>query len=160
MEVTPEQLSQLRERILASFPMGEPPSSEQITSHACEECADVTTAFSGVKWWSADPALIDDSVDALPLFTPAAYRYYLPAFLLRALEPFDPDNLVAQFSVYTLNGHANDDWYRKRIEQFTPDEHAAIVAFLRYVRDDSRFEEFRTDAVSALRHIWLADNAI
>src|SRR5262249_34581346 len=129
MEVTPAQLQSLRERILASFPMTDPPSSNDITSHPCEECAELTTAFSGVKWWSADPTLIDESFDDLPLFTAPAYRYYLPAFLLRALEMFDPDNLVTQFCLFALTGDANDDWYRKRIEQLAPAERAVIITF-------------------------------
>jgi hypothetical protein len=140
--------------------MTDPPSADDITSHPCEECAEVTIAFSGVRWWSADPALIDNSFDDLPLFTGHAYRYYLPAFLLRALETFDPDNLVTQFCLFNLSGDASDVWYRKRIEQFTPEQRAVIVSFLRYVCDDARFDRFHTDAAAALRDVWLADNAI
>jgi len=113
-----------------------------------------------VKWWSADPTLIDESFDDLPLLTPYAYRYYLPAFLLRALEPFDPDNLVTQFCLFNLSGDAHDDWYRERIKQFMPDERAVITAFLQYIRDDARFDRFHADAASALRDVWLADTAI
>ena len=160
MEVTSAQLQELREGILGSFPMIDPPSADNITSHACEECADVTAAFSGTPWWSADSALIDESVDALPLFTTHAYHYYLPAFLLRALEMFDPDNLVTQFCIFNLNGDANNDWYRERIEQFTPEQCAVIVRFLRYVCVDPRFESYHSDAAAALRDVWLANNAI
>jgi hypothetical protein len=138
--------------------MTDPPSGD-ITSHSCEECAEVTTAFWGVRWWSADPALIDDSLDDLPLFTPHAYRY-LPAFLLRALETLEPDNLVTQFCLFNLSGDPSDDWYRKRIEQFTPEQRAVIVSFLRCVCDDARFERFHTDAAAALRDVWLTDNTI
>src|SRR5262245_59821431 len=133
METTREQLDRLRQDILAAFAMIDPPSDNEITSHPCDECAEVTAAFSGVKGWSADPALIDEIFDDLPLFTPRAYRYYLPAFLLRALDTFDPDNLVTQFSLFDLSGDPNNDWYRKRIGQLAPEECAVIVTFLRYV---------------------------
>ena len=160
METTPEQLEQLRQTILVTFPMTDPPAHNEITSHPCDECAEVASDFSGVKWWSADPAVIDENFDDLPLFTPLAYRYYLPAFLLRALETFDPDNLVTQFCLFDLSGDPHDDWYRKRIELLTSDEAAIAVTFLRYISGDARFAPFHSDAASALRNVWSADSAI
>jgi hypothetical protein len=160
METTPEQIEQLRQTILATFPMADPPPHNEITSHPCDECAEVASDFSGVKWWSADPVLIDENFDDLPLFTPRAYRYYLPAFLLRALDSFDPDNLVTEFCIFDLSGDPHDDWYRKRIEQLTSDEAAISATFLRYICSDARFGRFHSDAASALREVWSAANAI
>jgi hypothetical protein len=97
VEASSTQLEKLRRQILATFPQTTPPLPENITSHPCEECEAVTEDFSGVRWWCADDELIDVNVDALPLFTPAAYHYYLPAFFLRALDEFDPHNQVLQF---------------------------------------------------------------
>ena len=102
METSQKQVEELRRKILATFPKTDPPLAESITSHPCEECAGVTKDFGGVRWWSADDSLIDENFDKLPLFTPEAYHYYLPAFLLRALNEFDPDNLVVQFCLYDV----------------------------------------------------------
>jgi hypothetical protein len=162
METTPAQLNELRQKILATFPKTDPPLSENITSHPCEECAAVAEDFRDVKWWCADEPLIDENFDDLPLFTPEAYHYYLPAFLLRALDNFDPDNLVAQFCLYdlTLNKTPEDGWYSPRLQQFTCDEVATIVAFLRYVCGDERFARFHKDAALALRELWAPNDAI
>jgi hypothetical protein len=156
MEISPTQLEELRQRILATFPKADPPMPEKITSHPCEECAGVTEDFCGVSWWSADNTLIDENFDDLPLFTPEAYHYYLPAFLLRALDTFDPDNLVAQFCVYDLSPKetAEDPWFRRRLNQFTPDEVSVIATFLEYVRADERFAQYHEDAEVAIRHFW------
>jgi hypothetical protein len=156
MEISPTQLEELRQRILATFPKTDPPLPENITSHPCEECAGVTEDFRGVRWWAANNTLIDENFDDMPLFTPEAYHYYLPTFLLRALDTFDPDNMVAQFCVYNLSPEktADDTWYRLRLDQFTPDEVSVIGTFLEYIRADERFAEYHDDAEAAIRDFW------
>lgn len=141
MGSSPIKIDELHRRILAAFPRIDPPLAENITSHPCEECYGVKDDFRGVRWWTANEELIDENFDKLPLFTAKAYQYYLPAFLLRALDTFDPDNLVLQFCVYNLSyaETPDDPWYRARLDQFTPEQVSVISSFLECVREDERF---------------------
>jgi hypothetical protein len=157
METSSLKLDELRQRILAAFPKNDPPLPENITSHPCEECYGIRDDFRGVRWWAADDELIDENFDDLPLFTPEAYHYYLPAFLLRALDTFDPDNLVVQFCVYNLSPTktpVDDPWYRARLNQFTSEQISVIAKFLVYIQEDEKFYDYYADVERGLRKFW------
>jgi hypothetical protein len=157
MITSPIKLDALRQKILEAFPKIDPPGPENITSHPCKECDGVRNDFRGVHWWAAGDALIDENFDNLALFTPEAYHYFLPAFLLRALNAFDPDNLVLQFCIYSLSPTKtpiDDPWYRARLNQFTPAQSSVIVKFLECVLEDEGFNNHHRDAERGLRKFW------
>jgi hypothetical protein len=159
MQMSQEQIEELRERIITVFPKVDPPLLEDITSHHCDECHEVRDDFHDVRWWAASTELIDENFDDLSLFTPEAYHYYLPAFLLRALDAFDPDSLVLQFCIYNLSPKEtpiDDPWYRERLNQFYTEEASVISRFLEYIRDDERFHDLSVDADLGIRKFWQA----
>jgi hypothetical protein len=151
------QLDGWRQKLLAVFPKTEPPSAAKITSHDCEECDVVRDDFRNLKWWSANSELIDYHFGDLPLFTPEAYHYFLPAFLLRALENFETDNLVLQFCIYSLtptDTPTDDPWYSARLNRFTPEEMSVISDFLECIRDDEEFFDYHADVERGLDKFW------
>lgn len=159
VETSPSQLEQLRRQILAAFPHTNPPAPENITSHPCEECEGVTEDFRGVRWWCADDTLIDGNFDKLPLLTPEAHHYYLPAFVLRALAEFEPDEPVLQFCIYNLTPGSrpiDDPWRRARMNEFTPEQISAVAGFLAVVLQDERFSHYYADAELGLQKVWHA----
>lgn len=157
MITSSDEIEELHQRILAAFPKIAPPLPENLTEHNCDECEGVKDDFSGVEWWSADDWLIDKSIDVLPLFTPEAFHYYLPAFLLRALAGFNPDNEVLEFSVYSLSPTKtpiDDPRYRTRLNLFTPEQISAVASFLEQIQNDERFYAYYADAERGLRKFW------
>lgn len=157
MITSPDKIEELRQRIMAAFPKIAPPSSENLTGHRCDECDGVRDDFSGVKWWSADDALIDGNRDVIPLFTPEAFHYYFPAFLLRSLDLFDPDDEVLQFSVYSLSPTktpVDDPRYRARLNLFMPQQISAVASFLEQIQNDERFYYYYADVERGLRKFW------
>jgi hypothetical protein len=101
--------SELRTRVLDAFPRNTPPNANEIVSHDCEECDQLKNDFDGLAWWEADNAFIGANFDKLPLFTPAAYQYYLPAYILAALTPRDEDDdTLIEFLVYSWSPSSAD----------------------------------------------------
>ena len=43
-------------------------------------------AFRGLPWQAVDANMVRTFKDALPLFTPAAFAYYVPAYMLACLK--------------------------------------------------------------------------
>ena|ERR1051325_810264 len=166
MITSSNKIEGLRQKILAAFPKIAPPLPENLTEHRCDECDGVRDDFSGVEWWSADNTLIDENYDDLPLFTPEAFHYYLPAFLLRSLDSFDPDNEVLQFSVYGLSPTktpVDAPRYRARLNLFTPEQNSAVASFLEQIQMDERFYNYYADVERGLGKFWHAakdDSAI
>jgi hypothetical protein len=152
-----ENLDALSREILEAFPKLTPPPTENLTSHRCPECDGVRDDFSGVEWWAAENKLLDDNYDDLPLFTPEAFHYYLPAFLLRSLDQFEDDSSVLQFTIYSLSPTktpTDDPRYRERLSWFTPKQVAAISGFLKCVLADEELYNYYADAERGLQKFW------
>ena len=114
-----------------------PPPETMINNHCCE-CADVSAAFAGKRW---PEVTLDDVMRGreIALLTPAAWRYYLPAFLtwtIRAPETVDvlQDNLVYQLEP-PRDGQGVPEWFNERAVDFSAEQRRAIVGFLEWYRD-------------------------
>lgn len=74
----------------------------QITPHACPECDEVAENLAKHTVKSLPPNLIDHHSTALPLLSPEAFHYWLPAWMIRALD--DPDGDVIELTIFQLAG--------------------------------------------------------
>ncbi len=102
-------IQNLRAKIIDAFSSTPHPGKRNITGHECEECYELRDTFSPLKWDAVPPEIIDDNFGQLSLFTPEAYRYFLPAYLLRCLDNFDPDNRICEFVIYSLTPDDADE---------------------------------------------------
>src|SRR3989442_14596787 len=126
-------LAALRADIMRHFPLQPVPPRDQIVSHDCEECWRVRGDFAWTIWTDVPPETIDYHSDSLPLFTPVAHHYYLPAYLLRTLQPEgDKWGTVVDFVIYDLcPDHA--DWWSSRFEVFSADQMRVVASWLVFV---------------------------
>lgn len=106
------------------------------------EYRDVAHAFEGKHWRELSPAFIREHRDALPLLSPAAFRFFLPAYLLACLDGAQ-DLDTAPLSVASSltppepqDAAANDAFFR-RTQSFTPVEASAICAYLAVAPNDA-----------------------
>jgi hypothetical protein len=100
LEPAPEaDVERVRRMVRSAFPVGRPPHRTRITAHECEECSAVAASLADRVWTELPASIIDESHDDLALLTAEAFHYFFPAFLLRALDPFDPDNDVRRCSI-------------------------------------------------------------
>lgn len=163
----------LKSQIQAAFAAGAYPGDACLRgSDEGVEPFRVERDFRGkTDWRTLDPAFIDQSPDglgsALSFFSDAAFRFYLPAYLLADLDGL----LVRAEPLYHLTHGLRDaargepinprrygaeTWLertRRRFAPFTPAEAAAIVAYLRYQADVEPLDRERID--QALRNYWL-----
>jgi uncharacterized protein DUF6714 len=125
-------------------------------------------------WRQVDVAFIDRAPDgfgsALSFFSSAAFRYYLPAYLLADLtNQLQQANPVFHLWHGLVDGHrdtpVNDrrygswTWFEAisdRFRGFAPAEVAAIVAYLRYKSQHDELGLDRPMIEQALRNYWLA----
>ena len=109
--------------------------------------------FQGKKWDGHDVKTLRTHESAMSFFTPEAFRYYLPAFMLAELEnPVEAD-ILGEYVVYQF-GRPAPFWeseFKKRVALFTKSEKAAILAFVQYMQDQyGCFEEYLEYASSVL----------
>ncbi|MEZ5289586.1 MAG: DUF6714 family protein [Vicinamibacterales bacterium] len=126
-------------------------------------------------WQEVDAAFIDRAPDgfgsALAFFSSAAFRYYLPAYLvadlrgrLRQAEPlfYLWHGLLDAQRHTPVNERRYGSWtwfeaISDRFRAFTPAEAAAIVAYLRFKADHDELGLDRPKIAEALRNYWLTD---
>ena len=168
-----DEREDLKERIRRGFVSTPPPGpSALISSREGDEPFLLEAEFSEVPDWRLlDPSFLDRSPDgfgtALCFFSPEAFGYYLPAFLLA-----DLDGVLRQADPTFNLWHGLDDEYRdrpvnerrygrltwheaisERFAAFTAVEIDAIVAYLRYKA--ARTELWRPKIEQALNSFWL-----
>jgi hypothetical protein len=155
--ITPAE--QLRQQVTEAFGHVLRPAREDIATHQCSECERLRDDFDAVEWQTAPAALLEEHATDLPLFTPEAWCYFLPAYILHALEVRHPDSIFLDFLVYELDFRLNDEalshpslrkWAEDRVQIFSEQQVAAIIAFLQLLIANRHYEELHEDIRGAL----------
>ena len=137
--VTPDEI---RAAVWSAFsPVRRPPEA-QIALHQCDECADLRATFRDLNWAKVPAATLEENFGKLPLFSPMAYAYFLPAWLLYAIDHPSTDAIVTEFLVYDLAPTGGEEeWHRERLRALTPAQVAACDAVLALLTAQPGFVE-------------------
>jgi hypothetical protein len=172
-----EELDRLEAQICGAFESTPPPDSDALRgSGEGDEPFLLEAEFRHVPdWRRVDVAFIDRAPDgfgtALSFFSGAAFRYYLPAYLLADLrDQLQQANPLFHLWHGLVDGqrdtavnerrYGNRTWYEAvsdRFRSFAPTEVAAIVAYMRYKAEHDQLGLDRPMIEQALRNYWLAD---
>lgn len=135
----------VRESIESAFADVPYPGDDRIADHQdCPECDDVRQHFRGATWCGHTVAELQQYQSVLPLFTPAALQYFLPAYMLVSLDAWSEADMIP-FSILQMCLPPRSDtdaglhrYHDERFSIFTPSQRAAIAAYLQeWVRSDS-----------------------
>jgi hypothetical protein len=128
-----------------------------ITECDCEECLDIRAGLRN-KRWDEIPAAFLDFTCSPTLLEAEAYRAFLPAYMLRALDNLSEDSVVTEFTVYSLCPHENHykgPWLQERVRLMNPYQIEAIRAFLLFAQEHSEEGDwFRPMVARALEEVW------
>lgn len=140
----------LAEKIRLAFANVTLPPDDQINEFQYEGDRDTDKALYGQDWRTLSADVIEEHSDKLPRLTKTAFLYFLPAYMLRALDVFlDPahyftvddrtvfhhSSTVGENAAYSLlpEEAESDDarlWYEARFGVFSEEQFAAIREFL------------------------------
>jgi hypothetical protein len=133
-------------------------------------------SLDGEKDWTEVPGEALDECDAaLSHFTPASWRFYLPAYLCRSLSLFVPpdfesailDRVVFQLTLREKADEGMKGYLLERYQSLAPAQHEAVRHFLEFVVHESlRLVETTNDhwrlyddAKTALESYWSQERA-
>lgn len=153
------RLDALKQQIEAAFADAIKPEDDRIGYDPHDgESQELAYAFKGKHW--KDIPREDLQYNSSTFLSPEGFRYYLPAYLLAALD--DHGDLLPR-SVYGLMPDPPDrpstdglsEWQRTRFEPLSPLQKHAVRAFLEYVRDkfSQNFPESHAPG-AALERYW------
>jgi hypothetical protein len=145
VEENKEIIEHLKSEIIKVFAEVEQPAKDNIVLHECEECRGVRNDFTNVKWQKASGELLENNYDKIPLLSPEAFNYFLPAYLLYTLNNFNDDfSVVCDYTLYAItpeknwkdeNGNISSYW-KEKFSLFTTAQMNAIYHFLELARQN------------------------
>jgi hypothetical protein len=177
-----EVIEQIREAFGAATYPGD--RLLQGTFEGCEPYEEVGAFVGKTDWQRLDSQLLDDHYCALGFFSGAAFRFFLPAYLiadlreeLRTAEPLfhlwhgfasvSAEMNVGSQRFHRVSGGTKllnprrygattwSDYARSRLSVFTREEARAIVAYMTYKREHDTMGLDRSRIDAALEEFWL-----
>lgn len=140
----------LIEHIKEAFSNVTLPSKEKITLCTCDECKTVReniSQYSNASWESISDDFIDEYCDCMPLLSPEAFHFMLPAILIFSLKYFDSGYNGTGFTISTLcpgkDWEHSKDWWKNRFERFSAAQVDLVFKFLDMAYVDEGFESYR-----------------
>lgn len=153
MDETNRRIEALKGNIRTGFANTRHPGPDKLAPHECDECRAVRDAFARMDWKTLDDALIKANFDKLPLFSPEAFHFFLPAYMLYSLIHLNSE--VGEFTVYALTPEvqklneverkAMSSWWQERLKPFSQRQMVIIYEFLDIVKIVKDEEGFRRD---------------
>lgn len=124
------------------------------------EASELAKALRGKDWTSVSTDMVLTFKDALPLLTPAAFRYYLPAYLKACIEArhrIDTawDNVILCLTPPITATDERERSFNTRSNGFTPSQEEALVAFLEFAHRKEK-AEWRTLGMEPRKNFSLA----
>lgn len=148
--------AKLAARIRAAFTDKTPPADDELLHPDCMDDGDVQEFYGGVDWRDMTDDMVAYSYAAPSFFSPAAFRYYLPAFMLSALRDKDRKVYASESILMHLDpGTEAETLHAFRLSKFdalTAPQIAVIRDFLLHMSGDPELGEF---ADAALINHWL-----
>jgi hypothetical protein len=126
----------VRARIEAAFSFLDYPGDDRIVPDESDpESREVADSFRGKRWKDMPLQLIRQHSQSLPLFTPLAFRYYLPAFMCALVDSYYDADILRDTVLFNLTPppkRVGPDWdfFWARANQFRVKEIDAICSFL------------------------------
>ncbi len=87
----------LTQTLLHAFATIPRPARDEIVSHACAECFRIRDDFAPHAWPDVPASVFEYHWGSFPLFTPEAFRYYIPGYLKHMLE--HPQSEIAGWTI-------------------------------------------------------------
>jgi len=105
------------------------------------ECNEVLAAFRGKHWREVPFETLRYESAALSFMTPAAYRYYLPAYLLACILDYAEADMIPDTVVFSLIPPTDPksvkiygESYRRCMAGFTPAQRDTLRSFLEFMK--------------------------
>jgi hypothetical protein len=132
------RLERLKSKIRDVFAEAKYPGDDQILydRNHCPECQQVATDFQGQPWPQVSLKILRFNRENFgSQFTPAGFRFYLPAYLLAALEDGD----VLEYTLFALLPLDKPDAvarWQEKIQGLSVEQRGVVREFLDYIKEE------------------------
>lgn len=150
---------ELVERIERTFAGVPYPGDDRIVENVADlESSNLRKRFLGKHWSTLPLETLMDERSALPLLTPEAFRFFLPAYLHASVVHPDEVDVIPESVIFNLTPPQQKgqiaDWFREVVTGFTPPQRETIRAFMRYWFDRTP-AKYLIDSDLRAKRFWL-----
>lgn len=134
----------LRQQIERSFESTEYPGHDKLVYDNTGyhlECSEIATAFKDKHWKDIPLDLLRYHSAALSFFTPEAYSFFLPAYLLATLDDYFEADVIPGSVIFSLIPPTDPqdvaiygELSRRRLQALRPEQREAIRSFLEFLK--------------------------
>ena len=166
MPASEDETNSLRLAIERAFRENRYPGDKNLvydTSGYHLECDEIAAAFRGRPWQGLSVHVLKANYSALYFFTPRAYGFYLPAFLIASIVSPEGADIIPEAVCHSLtppgDGASQEEVrsFAGRMEEFTDEQRQAISASLRYLVEKYADELAPWRLLRHLLHYWQVD---
>lgn len=120
-------------------------ADDALVEHFCPECLETAARFRGLKWqdWKDKPLeLFSRGRESLSWFTPAAFHYYLPLYMVQSLVDYMYADIATEaiVSIWTPSPEMTEHT-QKRCRLMSAREIRAVISFLEFLKE-KRADDF------------------
>jgi hypothetical protein len=127
------------------------PGNRNIFTPDSYDDEDIVRYFGGTTWRGHDPTKLRAHSSAFMFFTPEAFHYWLPAFMIAALQsPTEADVILDHIPRSVSNKYAACRW-----PLFSDIQRQAVATYLRF-----QIEKFPDGAVNERKALGILENEI
>ncbi|WP_377192896.1 DUF6714 family protein [Ruegeria meonggei] len=141
--------------IKAAFDCLEPPSDDELLHPDCMDDVDILEFYGGVKWQEMTDRMIVYGYAAPTAFSPKAFQYYLPAYLIWTLRNPDSPEYASESIIQALDpGTSKEmlhDFRKSKFSLLSLEQKEAVRRFLCHFANHPDLGE---DAERALLNYW------
>lgn len=114
-------------------------ADDALVEHICPECLETAARFRGLKWqdWKDKPLeLFSRGREHLFRFTPAAFHYYLPLYMVQTLIDYMYADIAPEaiVSIWTPSPEMTEH-SQKRCQLMSAREIRAVISFLEFLKE-------------------------
>lgn len=123
----------LRETIEQAFADVPYPGDDNITRcpYNCSECRRIASFFKGKPGTGHAAEELRGYHVALSLFTPEAFHFFLPGFMLASMDSYEKGDVIPDAIRFHFEySHEMKDYFDVRMSKLTPEQRHAIIDYL------------------------------
>ncbi len=121
-------------RIRAAFDAAPAPADDELLHPQCMDDCDVLQFYGGLRWQDMTDEMVVYNYAAPTVFSPKAFRHYLPAYLIWALGHPDSPEYAGEAILRALDPGTDaellHDFRKSHFDALDPEQVAVVKAFL------------------------------
>jgi len=104
------------------------PGDDKIFTPDSYDDEDIVNFFGGTTWRGHSPANLRCHSSAFTFFTPEAFHYWLPAFMIAAIQSPEEADVILEYIPWSLS----NQYASKRWPLFSLDQRQAVAGYFRF----------------------------